>query len=443
MDDENVRPVIIIGAGISGLLLAQHLIQSGVPFRIFERRNDLVTTNVGWGLTLQWSLPALRSLLPHDLVQRLPEIYVDRVAVKQGQASAFPFFDLSTGELKAATPLAPESQRIRVGREKFRGLLATSVPIEARYVHVAWRGYAHMTQWNKTFTTYNSDEYSVTAFFEDGSQCVGSLLVACDGSHSLIRRVLFPEKHSNPIPIRVMGTKVQLTPGQIEPLRKLDPFFLQATSSKNNTFMFFSVIDAVLNVDTVLDAPENEGGQDYIAQIVASWPYRNGFLDRHSPTDMPSTNVGRAQLLRMFAETWAEPFRSFALGIPSDADLKPLELSDWLPPKDFRGSARVALIGDAFHPMAMYRGDGANHAIMDVQQFAQKVAPILSARSTEQTLRAALDTYEDEVTARTRPAVLASRQAALDAHDYGRIDAQSPLLSRRAMKLEFDEREHT
>lgn len=54
-------------------------------------------------------------------------------------------------------------------------------------------------------------------------------------------------------------------------------------------------------------------------------------------------------------------------------------------------------------------------------------------------LRAALDRYEDRVVARARPAVLASRQACIDAHQWGRIGEGSPLLSRRLMNLVFDE----
>jgi flavin-dependent dehydrogenase len=132
MTSDQGKPVLIVGAGISGLLLAQYLRKSGIPFRIFERDTDLTTRGVGWGLTLHWSLPALRTLLPHDLLRRLPEAYVDRVAVEQDQVSTFPFFDLATGELKASTPKAPESQRIRVSREKLRLLLAAGVDIQVR-----------------------------------------------------------------------------------------------------------------------------------------------------------------------------------------------------------------------------------------------------------------------------------------------------------------------
>ncbi|KAK7745231.1 hypothetical protein SLS62_009860 [Diatrype stigma] len=129
--------VIIIGAGISGLLAAQSLRKLGVPFRIFERDADFSggggSRGLGWGLTLHWSLPALRALLPEEIVGRLPEAYVDRAAtVERGLVSAFPFYDLSTGELKASTPAAPESERIRVNRDRLRRLLGTDIDIQVK-----------------------------------------------------------------------------------------------------------------------------------------------------------------------------------------------------------------------------------------------------------------------------------------------------------------------
>src|SRR5690242_8514404 len=130
---ENDLPVLIIGAGISGLLIAQQLRQLNVPFRIFERDDDFSTRGPGWGLTLHWSLPALRELLPNDLLARLPDTYVDRAAVERGECSTFPFFDLTTGERQGASPRAGEDERIRVTREGLRQLLATGIHVEVRY----------------------------------------------------------------------------------------------------------------------------------------------------------------------------------------------------------------------------------------------------------------------------------------------------------------------
>ena len=126
------RPVLIIGAGISGLLLAQALRSRGILFRIFERDTDFSTRGIGWGLTLHWSLPALRTLLPPELAARLPEAYVDREAVEAGMGSRFPFYDLSSGELVLAAPPASQAERVRVSRARLRTLLSTGIEVEVR-----------------------------------------------------------------------------------------------------------------------------------------------------------------------------------------------------------------------------------------------------------------------------------------------------------------------
>jgi 2-polyprenyl-6-methoxyphenol hydroxylase-like FAD-dependent oxidoreductase len=120
-------PVVIVGAGISGLLLAQYLQKSSIFFRIFERDIKL-TAKAGWGLTLH--LPALQCLLPEDLYERLPETFVDRAAVEKGEGSKFPFFDLSTCKLIFSA--AGDPQRIRVSRQRLRELLTSGLDIQVK-----------------------------------------------------------------------------------------------------------------------------------------------------------------------------------------------------------------------------------------------------------------------------------------------------------------------
>jgi 2-polyprenyl-6-methoxyphenol hydroxylase-like FAD-dependent oxidoreductase len=125
-------PVLIVGAGISGLLLAQQLRKLNIPFQIFERDHDFMTRGLGWGLTLHWSLPSLYECLPEDLLNALPKIYVNSAEVERGATSAFPFFDLSTGTLKSSTPTPSGSRRVRVTRQKLRMLLATGIEVQVR-----------------------------------------------------------------------------------------------------------------------------------------------------------------------------------------------------------------------------------------------------------------------------------------------------------------------
>ncbi|KAM0265650.1 hypothetical protein ACHAQJ_000084 [Trichoderma viride] len=431
--------ILIIGAGVSGLLLAQHLKREGIAYRIFERDADLVTRGVGWGLTLHWSLAALQNLLPPSLAERIcDEASVDRWADRRGELSRFPFFDLDSGELKTQTPGAVKSARIRVTRERLRRLLAEGIDIE----------------WEKTLHKFQTnDNGTVSAVFEDGASCTGTLLVACDGGQSRVRRVLFPEESKllMRLPVRTMGVKMLLTAEQVEPIRKLDLFFLQGTSPKNNSFIYISVLDVPGNqVDSNPDI--------FSCQLHCSWPSSGA-----AAIAEPATNKERYELMLAFAKTWAEPFRSLVLNnVHPDTEIKRLDVLDWAPPKGLRSKGQAVLMGDAFHLMSMYRGEGANHAIVDVLDFATHVVPQLTPdrasgsnagsqqhtiqsqdQDFPQALRQALDAYEDAIVSRTRPGVLASRRACLDAHAFSRVFGEgagvSPLLSKREMALQYDD----
>ncbi|CCC13924.1 hypothetical protein SMACR_08433 [Sordaria macrospora] len=414
------RRVLIIGAGISGLLLAQVLKLHSIPFTIFDREPSPTARdkkeNLGWGLTIHWSLAALRYLLPEELVQRLPETYVDRKAIEAGRTGTFPFYDLSTGELKASVPEVGENSRVRVERRRLRELLGVGVEVK----------------WDKSVKQVDTGEEFVTVAFDDETATSGTLLVACDGANSVIRRALFPEEQypKYRIPVRVMGVRLECSKEDIEPVRALDPFFLQGSCPATRSYVYVSVLDAPGN-------SPNKGTDKYTVQVVVSWPIRSGVLGQSSPIPVPESNDERLGLLKTFAALWSEPFKSLVCNAPGDTEVKRLDLADWAPPKGLRSAGRVTFVGDALHPMAMYRGEGANHAIFDVLEFAQQV--ISHLEDTTAKLRDAIDRYEDSVIIRSRPAVFASRQACIDAHWWERIRGSTPLLSRRTPSMEFEE----
>ena len=129
---EDITPsphIIIIGAGITGLTLAQALKKHGISCTVFERDPNVSARGRGWGLTIHWSLDTFLSLLPKHIVDRLPEIYVNPEASKQGGIGHFPFLDLRSGETRWTMPTI---RRIRVSRERLRALLLEGLDVQVR-----------------------------------------------------------------------------------------------------------------------------------------------------------------------------------------------------------------------------------------------------------------------------------------------------------------------
>jgi hypothetical protein len=71
-----------------------------------------------------------------------------------------------------------------------------------------------------------------------------------------------------------------------------------------------------------------------------------------------------------------------------------------------------------------------------VLELVQNVIPQLDA--TDEALQISINEFESGLVARTRSAVLASRQASLDAHDLRGLTKDSPLVTRREMYLNYD-----
>jgi 2-polyprenyl-6-methoxyphenol hydroxylase-like FAD-dependent oxidoreductase len=123
------QPIIIAGAGITGLVLAQALTKHSIPFIILERDPDPLFRGKGWGVTIHWALDALLGLLPQHVIDRLPEAYVDNEATENGDNGNFLFFNLRTAEAQWQVPPA---KRIRMSREKFRRVLMDGIDIKVR-----------------------------------------------------------------------------------------------------------------------------------------------------------------------------------------------------------------------------------------------------------------------------------------------------------------------
>lgn len=140
-----MQPILIIGAGITGLTLAQALRKQGIPFRIFDRDASLTSRHGGWGLTVHWAHSLFCTLLPAEVMQRLEESHVTREALDTGDYGRFTLFDLRTGVAKYNVPAA---KRMRFSRATLREILAMGVDVEVGHTIYTTVIFMSHTNWN-------------------------------------------------------------------------------------------------------------------------------------------------------------------------------------------------------------------------------------------------------------------------------------------------------
>lgn len=116
--------ILMIGPGVTGLLLAQALKKNNIRYTIFER--DAVHREQGWGLAFHWAFPTLRALMPDDLAAKIDATYCIPTSTEEGEPGTFPFVDLETGKVKWARP---PGMRRRVVRRKLCQLLESDLNI--------------------------------------------------------------------------------------------------------------------------------------------------------------------------------------------------------------------------------------------------------------------------------------------------------------------------
>ncbi|KAJ5563787.1 hypothetical protein N7513_000029 [Penicillium frequentans] len=397
-------PVLIVGAGIVGLTLGQALKQKNIPFEIYERDETPDARGQGWAITLHWALEHMFKMLPAETLARIQDVQVDQ-DVAQNDNGNFLFINLETGEPKFRIP---PSRRWRVNREKMRKALLQGIE---EHVHWGRRVVGlHVPQ----------EKVKVQLVFEDDTTVTGRMIVGVEGSRSMVRQILRPDAFDNTLlPIRFTGVAVDLTPAEIKPLREMDPLLFQGCHPPTGAFFWFSMLETPQGNGTAGSESER-----YRAQICMSWPV-------HGPTDeVAATDEARLVNMKRRAQGFV-PFLKEAIDrIPTETSVTEIKLADWeCLPWDNHGG-RVTLAGDAAHAMTMYRGEAANHGLLDAYHLMQAIEKLHSGIITAQS---AIDDFEQEMRTRTSRAVRLSRQACLDAHDWSRLDESSAILTKRAI----------
>ncbi|WBP84505.1 FAD-dependent oxidoreductase [Kitasatospora cathayae] len=349
--------VLVAGAGIGGLCLAQGLVRAGIDVRVFEREPGPDSRYQGFRIGLdEPGLAALRECLPHRL----------------------------HGLLEAVTgPLAGERRVVDQQLNEVRRLGAASGGTAAdRHVlrQLLLAGLGDRVEFGRAVAGYQQRaDGRVEARLTDGGSAVGDLLVGADGVGSAVRRQLLPGAEVTALPGNALLGRTPLT----EPLSGLVPGAGTLVRGADLSLLIGRMeFRRPPRLAAAELAPEVElpDAHSYL-RWVAMLP------EPLSPEPGAWAEV-RDRLLELF-DGWhpdlVELVRRSDVGNSSPLTIRYAE------PVPHWGTGPVTLLGDAIHAMPPSAGQGANTAFRDAALLCRSLTAV---HRGEAELAAAVEEYE-------------------------------------------------
>ncbi|WP_329072068.1 FAD-dependent oxidoreductase [Amycolatopsis sp. NBC_01480] len=359
--------VVVIGAGIGGLCLAQGLRRAGIPCAVYERDASPEARRQGYRLHIDGAgTDALREVLPDELYER--------------------FLDTSLRP-KPTVPLFDEQLVLQSVRE-FPDPGFNVNRMTLRRILLSGLG---DVRFGKRLTHYENDADGVTAHFADGTSARGRVLVGADGVNSPVRRRLLPHARIADTGLRQLYGKIPLDdearrlfddemhavfsmivgPGHtmvgVAPVAHPEPFMTCSVGLRR---------EAIGLSEAELAGLSGAQLQELALKLVGGWHPRV-----------------RAMVSRWALET------VFPLVIRTSVPFSPWD------------SGRVTLLGDAVHAMSPAAGSGANCALRD----GAALAAALGAGPDAAVAGGAIAAYEEAMLASGFAAV---RESAANGHQF-------------------------
>jgi 2-polyprenyl-6-methoxyphenol hydroxylase-like FAD-dependent oxidoreductase len=353
--------VLVVGAGIGGLTAAIALRDAGLEVRLLERTPELAP--VGAGLSL-WpnGLNALGGIGLRDEV-----IAAGRPAAEMG-------FYASDGRQLGGSPVAGFADRYGAPLLMIHRGALQEVLLRRLEQASAPRAGAVAPSLGRECVGIQRRADGVLARFADGGEEEADWIVGADGFHSAVRTEAFGEA-----PIRYSGFTA-----------------------------WRGIVSPGPEVLAALRPGEYYGrGQLFGAGRVDEERVYWWASARLQQTESPFEPAEKETLLKRF-EGWAEPLAALVVATPADAILR--DLLRQRPPLSHLAEDRVAMIGDAAHPMLPNLGQGAGQAIEDAVELAGSVA------AAPDDLGTVLENYSDRRARRVAGIVRQSAQMARIGH---------------------------
>ena len=342
--------ILIIGAGLGGLALAQGLVRAGFNVLVFERDESPTSRAQGYRISIRpLGMNALAALLTPEKIKQLSRAKVADVGdgFTCANEKMEPLFRIPQGQ----------DAVIQFLRSELRSLLQEGINIE----------------WNKRLVSFEDKGDRVIAHFEDGSFATGDCLIGCDGGGSAVRELL-PSVYGNDLGSvpkvidnnrAILGGQIDRTPewDELLPLNKTGLVRFIGPNSHSLGVCFSERADRSPTVFWFLSEEIEDPG-------ASLYQFDQGLECRIRMLDHCKQVINN--------EPWHEHLKKLVDDTSAEAMMAPWLLrttrfpdSDQFP---MASSGRVTLLGDAAHAMPPDRGLGGNSVLEDARLLSTLLA---------------------------------------------------------------------
>ena len=347
--------VLIAGAGIGGLCLTQGLRRAGVEVTVFERASSPEEFREGYRLHIDPDgSRALHACLPPDRFDLL------RAACGRPPL-AFAFLTerlrtlMSVDVVRPGTAPDPVAAHRSVNRYTLRQVLLDGIEEHVRF--------------GKELVRYETDGRNVTAFFADGTEASGRVLVGAEGGRSRVRAQLLPHADRVDTGVVSIGGRLPLTADvrALLPARlRRGPVMVLAPGGIN----MFLALHEQDEPDGAARPPERmlpPDRGDYLVWALTGRPRSLGHAD-----GTPERGAAPYRLALAAVRSWDDRLRRLvAMTDPATVTTLTIRTAPAVKPWP---TTNVTVIGDAIHSMPPSRGVGANTALRDAALLARNLA---------------------------------------------------------------------
>ncbi|KAJ4304889.1 hypothetical protein N0V90_000417 [Kalmusia sp. IMI 367209] len=384
--------VLIIGAGMSGLTLAQQLKKNNISFTVFDRDMNSNARSQGWALSVFGeAFDLIKTLMPSELgpVEQTNHLLPLKLPPQ------FSFYDITNPDFRVG--VIGDEKVLRANRQRMRHWLMQNIDV----------------QFNKRLLRVEEHDDKVTAYFEDGTSATGDFLVGAEGTRSVVRKHLLQGQDvMKPLPVGSVFAEISLSG---------EEFSQQLTLSHSN----YIVMDPRLRGDqqTVIFgalnrvSPDGKTGHYY---FILLWVDKDASRAVGEKRWFESASKEQlAAFARERTKNFPDHLRALVNKVPTEGynapgfqlqgvDLEPEQLP----------AGRVLVIGDAAHSMAPFRALAANTAFVDAFRLGEVLTRARDMQASGKALKDLIAAYNVDMVARGKVASKASNSV-LEAYSEG------------------------